>query len=463
MNSKKREFNLYSFYDHANIQAHLEAMAAKGWMLEKLGNTFWTYRQAEPKTLHFSVTYFPNASDFDSVPGEDQETFRDYCAAAGWQPVASWFQMLVFVNETENPVPVETDAAFQVDTIHLAMKRSFLIGQAVMIALALLQIGMNLSDLIKHTTDTLANSSFLFVIFSWALVIVLCGTELISYLLWHRRAKRAAVLDGSFTPTRSHRSFQITCLVVLLPCVLLWLHSLEPLLAAVGVGSILLMILLQFLLNGIKQLMKRTGCSAAVNRAVTLVGGFLLAFALISGMTWGGARLVRDPPGRETYQWQGDSYDVHPIGLPLTMEDLTGQPYEHVSREQHTSKTPFLARRTCRETVGQPQKQVTLRYEVTDIRQPWLRDIVVRDYLENTDLVGYIRTLKITFERSWLPEEAPDAWGADAAYRRYWGKEQKPTSDYLLFYGDRVVEVSLPEEPTNAQRAIIGEKLSPHT
>lgn len=460
MKNTKREFSLYSFYDHTNIQKHLEAMAARGWILEKMGNFGWVYRRTEPKSLHFAVTYFPNASEFDAAPGEGQQTFQDYCAEAGWQPVARWAQMQIFCNEAEDPVPIETDAAVQVNTIHSAMKRNYLIGQAVMAALGLLQLGMNLSDLFKHPTDTLANPSFFFLVFVWTLVIVQCGVEAFSYLLWYRRAKRAAELNGSFTPTRGHRGFQAVCLAVLIPCVFLWFFSLGGKMAIAGIGCLLLTLLLQLTVNGIKQLMKRTGCSTAVNRAVTLISSFVLAFALIGGMTYYTVRLVRDRPSQETYTYQGGEYDIHPIALPLTLENLTGESYEHVSRNLIETQTYFLTRQSCREVVGQPQKQITLTYTVTDIRRPWLRDTVIRDYLENTDLVGRIGTHTITFHRSWEPED-PTAWGADAAYRRYRGSDHAPSSDFLLLYGDRIVEFEPNRELTAAQRAIVGEALRP--
>ena len=38
MKTTRREFSLYSFYDHTGIEAHLTAMAARGWLQEK-----WTY------------------------------------------------------------------------------------------------------------------------------------------------------------------------------------------------------------------------------------------------------------------------------------------------------------------------------------------------------------------------------------------------------------------------------------
>ena len=111
---KKCEYILCSFYDRTGIQAHMEQMAAKGWMLEKMGRFFWVYRRTEPKTVHFSVVYFAPASEFDCAPGEEQQTFQDYCAEAGWTLAASWSQMLIFANEAPSPTPIETDAVVQV-------------------------------------------------------------------------------------------------------------------------------------------------------------------------------------------------------------------------------------------------------------------------------------------------------------------------------------------------------------
>lgn len=333
----------------------------------------------------------------------------------------------------------------------------------MLLALALFQLIRDVSDLWNHPTDSLANPALPFVLFCWAMITVLCVVEITAYLLWRRRALRAAEEEGRFTPTPSLRGFHRVCFALLLPSAALWLLSLGTGLALIGVGAILVVAAAQLVIAGIKGLMKRTGCSAVVNRAVTLIAGFLLTFALFIGFDTWGARLLRDPPGRETYTWQGDEYDVQPIPLPLTMEDLTGQPYEHISREQLETRTFFLARRTCRETVGLPQKQVSLYYEVTDILRPRLRDTVVRDRLENDDLVGYIGTHKLTLHRTWLPEEDPGAWGADAVYRRYLGKEQRPSSQFLLFYGDRMVEIELAQEPTDSQQALVGARLGRRT
>ena len=464
---KKWEYILYSFYDRTGIESHLEQMAAKGWMVEKMGRFFWAYRRTEPKAVHFSVIYFAPASEFDCAPGEEQQTFQDYCAAAGWTLAASWSQMLIFANEAPSPTPIETDAAVQVESVHQAMKKNFLLSYGLLLVLSLFQFFSNLSSLYHHPTDFLANPGSLSTLALWPLVSLLCATEIASYFLWRRKARRIADEEGRFTPTRGHRRLRLTFDLLSTVCLISLFLSLSTQFSLLLAGVLVVLIALQGLLAGLRHLLRRTGWATEVNRLVTQILSFLVAFAVISGVTWGAVRLMREEPWRETYTWQGDKYDVDPVDLPLTLSDLTGESYAHVSRDLVETRTFFLSRQSCREVIGQPQKQLTLRYEVTDICRPWLRDMVIRDYLENTGDTISFGQVKFTIDWDWLPEEASGAWRADAAYRKYYVEEEdgrlSPTNTYLLFYGDRIVELALPEEPTDAQRAIVCEKLAPHT
>lgn len=57
MREKKRCWNDLNLYDYRGVEARLNAMAAKGWRLEKAGPQLWTYRRAEPARVHYAVTY----------------------------------------------------------------------------------------------------------------------------------------------------------------------------------------------------------------------------------------------------------------------------------------------------------------------------------------------------------------------------------------------------------------------
>ena len=141
MKYTKREWMpLYSYLDRTAITAHLSDMAAQGWMLEKLGAWGWRYRRTEPKKLRFAVTFFPAASQFDAVPSEMLETYRDYCAAAGWQLAAESAQVQVFCTEDENAVPIETDPAVELGSIRKSAKKGFIGSYWALLTLSLLQI-----------------------------------------------------------------------------------------------------------------------------------------------------------------------------------------------------------------------------------------------------------------------------------------------------------------------------------
>lgn len=44
MKDVKRRIEFFSVYDRDSIAAHLEAMAARGWQLERITSSFWYYQ-----------------------------------------------------------------------------------------------------------------------------------------------------------------------------------------------------------------------------------------------------------------------------------------------------------------------------------------------------------------------------------------------------------------------------------
>ena len=116
--NKKRELNLYAFYDHTGLERHLEKMAANGWMLESVGTYALRYRRCEPKKLRFAVVYYPKTDSFcPDEPNHENLTFWDYCAGAGWQIVTQRDDTHIFYNEDLDAVPIETEAVVQCETM----------------------------------------------------------------------------------------------------------------------------------------------------------------------------------------------------------------------------------------------------------------------------------------------------------------------------------------------------------
>ena len=118
MKHTKREWMpLYSFLDRKRVTDHLADMAARGWMLDRLGTWSWHYRRAEPKQLRFAVTFFAGAGRFSPAPAAGLDTFQDYCAQAGWHRAASSDQVQVFYSEDPAAVPIDTDPAAELENI----------------------------------------------------------------------------------------------------------------------------------------------------------------------------------------------------------------------------------------------------------------------------------------------------------------------------------------------------------
>lgn len=117
MKNTKRVRIKFEFFDRAGISKYLEEQAQQGWMLKKIGRLFWTFEKIEPAPLHFAVTYFPKASEYDPEPSEEQALFYEMCEHTGWKLVTTSAQMQIFCNEDENPVPIETDPCVDVENI----------------------------------------------------------------------------------------------------------------------------------------------------------------------------------------------------------------------------------------------------------------------------------------------------------------------------------------------------------
>lgn len=119
---KKRKLESFMLHDASAITKHLEKMAAKGWLLAHAANYFWTYEKIEPTALTFSVTYFSAVSDINPYSSENQSAFYEYCEALGWKLASEWNQMQIFYTENTKPIPIETDEALKLQTIHQSMR-----------------------------------------------------------------------------------------------------------------------------------------------------------------------------------------------------------------------------------------------------------------------------------------------------------------------------------------------------
>lgn len=455
MRETKRQANLYSFYDHTGLERHLERMAARGWLLCRISQFIWHYRRIEPKQLTFCVCYYPRATIFDPLPSVSQEEFYDFCAHTGWTLAASSGQLQVFYNEREDPTPIETDPALEVDAIHRSAKKSFLRSHGLSAAALLLIIGLFLFLLSREPILTLANPSLLMSTLAFTLELLNCAVEVSTYFLWRRRALRAAE-RGEFLPTHSHVWFQWILLAAALPLAAWWF----ALMAGNGMGGSAVVVLAGVTLmlaavSGIRELLKKNYASAETNRAVTMVAVVVLCyvFTVLIPRSMEGGRNSRSQPKAED--------------LPLSMADLLEGDFSGYTRSWQGVQSPLLGRYNAHEwplgPTGRFPDPVYLDYEITLVKLPalygWCRETLLhqRDDWDSGDPED------VWYGYAYVPTD-PAPWGAEEAYQ--WLPEDgldngADNNQYLLFYPDRVVTISLQwdQPPTRSQMAAVGEKL----
>lgn len=463
MKETMRRMELFSFYDRTGLERHLQDMAARGWLLERIGQFLWTYRRTEPRALTFSVCYFPKASAFDPGPSEEQETFYDFCAHTGWVLAASSAQLQIFYNEGEDPLPIETDPVLEVDAIHRSMRRSGLPAQLALMAVALLNGALFVYRLLLDPIGVLASASGLFTGLCWVLMLLPAGMEVVSYLLWHQKAVRAAA-EGVFLESGSHRKLQIATLAAVTVGLVWYLLSI----AASGNRMMMVIAAAMFLIylpgvflvtRGIKELLKRRRVSAKVSRAVTIAAAFLAAYGLVAVIVMGtlyGSSHGWFAGDRDTYKYRGSTFTIHDDPLPLTVEDLLDVRYDGYIRERREDGSVLLTRLEMRQhprfDAADYKEMPALDYTVTLVRVPALYGICKSALLAECD-----GSDPVWPGRTYVRQDAAP-WGAEEAYR-VWNPEYGYWDRWLLCYPDRFVELHPDWELTPEQMGIVGEAL----
>ena len=456
MRDTKRQIVRCAFYDQTAMQKQFEKMASQGWLIEKISGYLWTYRKIEPTDLHITVTYFPNASEFDPGPSESQQMMEEFAARDGWKLLTRWGQIQVFCNESEDPTPIETDPVTQVNTIWRAMKKNLIPSHLMVLALCLYQLIFNGYRLFTEMVDFLSTPYLLSSIPLWILLLLAEINELITCFRWHRKAKPAAE-NGIFLPVKTNRfitfALILSCLVVLFNT--LQLPSGFRTFSLIWMAVILSIILIA---NLLKRWLKRNGASKGTNYTLTILLiivltfvflGILTAFILRSGLDDG-----RTPV--DSYERNGWTFEIYDEPMPLYVEDLMEIGNSTWSREQNKhNETLLVSRSEYRQDYvkGGPEGLKDLAYTIVDIKLPILYDTIKEAMLrERQDEVHG----DVIFIDHYEPIDA-SLWEASVAYQLHWSDSILDT--YLICWDNRIVEIKFYWDPTPEQIEIVVEKL----
>ena len=455
MGTYKQKACRIAFYDRSRIERELERMAAQGWVIDRPGGFFWRYRAAEPEKVHVAVVYVADASEFNAHPTASQELLQDLCAQDGWTLEASWGQMQIYYNRREDPAPIETDPVTQVETVRRAMRSNGIGSWLGSILMGLMVAGNVLWSLHLSPVKTLAAPYQFWMFLDGLLLLFIGGAELVSSRLWYRRALRAAEEEGRYLEASHNRiTLWLDVLAIGILVGLLLSFSNRLLWAALSMAPVVLGILLA---RKLLYVFRKGGFSKRVTMVLYLGTAGLLAVAALAGVTAISLRfhLMDESRPVTTVERYGQDWDVYDDDLPLELEDLMEVGDLEFSREKRGSASFLVSNYRYMQWPLPEGERLDLRYEVTEVKWTSLYDYCLTSILDKRQDV--IRDGQLLMEDHY--EEAdPAPWQADRVYQAVW--EDGPVPDYVLCYGNRIVEIRLDQPPTADQRNTITEKLS---
>ena len=457
---KKRQMIWYQIDDTGAIARHLEKMAARGWLLEAVDNWWYTYRRAEPVQVRYTATFFPDASIYDPRPTEGQETYADYCQAAGWEPAAVYGPIQYFRSTRPDPAPIETDESVRLTAVRRTMRKTFVFSYALQLLIPLIYLPLLLrlfrrSPLDFFSSGALLGSSLLM----GALTLYSIGF-LLDYFIWVIRSKHSVARGGSCC--KPHTRFRFwSSMVMLAVCAAVLLNYFLNL-AGLRVALVIYLVIyggIMLLGRWVLRRLKRSGASRGDIR------GLFIVFAIVAGLVVGfatpflfarlaDARVIhtgREPAETYTYVSASGSFratrDVYRDELPVTLEDLgyTVTEDDHCSYRAEIDRTPLVSHSEYTQApMNMDSKLPRLYYQVYETRWSWM----LEKCWEELTRAGE--------DDPWpMQKLAPAPWGAEEACRR------EGLTSYFLLYTDRIVAFDLGDDASPQQLDAIVQALRP--
>lgn len=454
MREKKFILNWYQTNDTAAMERKLEKMAEKGWLLETVNNWGWRFRRGEPRTVRYTITFFPDASVFDARPIEGQETYADYCRAAGWEFVSAYGPMQFFRSTRPDPIPIETDEGEKLRAVHKSMLKTWVLSYGLLLAVWLLNLFVRLRDFRYQALSLISSNSPLFFLVFLTGFVVYLAAFLLDYFLWYFRSKKA-VEQGECCLQPHTRARFWASMALLALCAAMALATVSEA-SSLGTAWILAyafcgMVLIMALSQGLLALMKRRGFSRGAVRGAFIAAAAVLAVMYAAGLVplmthlrSAGLMEARKPVYTYTGKY-GWSWDIYRDDIPLTLEELgyAVTQADHCSYEKEESRSLLADYASYSQYAAASESGLPgLSYQVAVIPWGWLRELALGQLLR-----GYH-----SYERVDDPR-----WGAVEVYQE---PHVSGNSDYLLLYGDRIVGIDGDWSLTDEQVGIIVRRLA---
>ncbi len=416
MSDVKYRINKYKQYDLVGMSEYFEDMAQQGWLIEKAWGPFFKFKKTEPVKMHFTFVYNENVPCINDI---FQKRFSEFCDSVkpkGWEFLTTINNIAVFVNYSENPIPIITDAKLQLDEINNNYGKTSLALLMTWVILVFLNIS---SD--KVRIYAYYYPKYLYMFFIGAVFILTAFRDNIIYFKWRRKAKKYAEDYNKIPDVKKGSSLLLVlaCLVLLL---IFYISNVAPLVGVMIIVSLLLALHIY---------LKRENIMPAVATVLILLSG--VAFMVTSfNMTV----FLDNREIIKTFNVEGENtFNIYNDELPLTLEDLGMSKGENYSYLNQKYKSLIEEKYTCIQMRIVDNKTIeSFSYIIIKSQSKKFLDIVEEFILRN-----------------FMNETNEEIWSANKVWEN--------SNRYIVRYDDRIIDINFTDTPTNEQIKLTVQKL----
>ena len=181
----KSKYVIWGFFslDYKAMEAYLEDMAKKGWMLEKVGRITAKFKAIEPQNLKFYVDVFKEGGPLTPENTREAQEYR--AAKIRWNYITSGLPSVFYAEADSDPVPIQTDQALEQKIVQSTLWKhellSIIVTLFVIVFLMVKFYPLKYTSLLRFTGVTAA------------LLLPLLGLPVlftaVYYLIWMLRAR----------------------------------------------------------------------------------------------------------------------------------------------------------------------------------------------------------------------------------------------------------------------------------
>ncbi len=396
MKEIKRVFMQYQPYDFDGMESRLEDLAGEGWQFEKTGAWTWKFRRDEPKETKYSLVYLPKASAYDPADDDERASFDEFIRASGWEKRGEAGKMVIYSNDSPDPVPIETGESIRLQNIRSAMMTSFLLPYILLVIL--LGINGSIAQIFTDPETTFSSYLALTASFTTSTAVVLLIADIIVYMVWLNRAKKAVECGRGLPETKRYGNIQRKVLIVFfvlfgISLLLMAWHS-EAGNAGWILGLILVIAVIIPLSHMFTDKMREKGLARNKTRIISFAATFIVTFAVIFFVTWHVAT--------EAENDSAGSYD----GAPFVLADIVDIDERTLDGMYDHSETVFMER----DWLWQDDDDHDIDYEILKVKKGRLYDRCLNSFLRKGS------GLPIDYGDREFKEVTDSRWGAEKVY-----------------------------------------------